>query len=147
MIYSRCAVPFSVDLLGDFLNYDFYTLHNHTESHKKSRPKNIVSKFRKVFRKNIFLKNFETFWTTFRNFLKIKILVAKSKFPKSEILKFQILEISIFRPEFWFSKIFEKCSKKSKNVRKICFRKTFRNFENIFFVQDFFRDSVWLRSV
>ena len=47
-------MPFSVDLLGDFLNCDFYTLHNHTESHKKSRTRIILSTFRKVFRRNMF---------------------------------------------------------------------------------------------
>mgnify|MGYP003725279709 CR=1 FL=1 len=59
---SRCAVPFSVDLPADCLNYHFYIVHDHTESEKKSRSKNIFSKFRKLFRKKYVFGKFRDFF-------------------------------------------------------------------------------------
>ena len=66
-VFLEIGPYYSVGLPGDCLDRYFYILDNHTESHKKSRPKNIFSKFRKVFRKNIFWKFLENFPKLFEN--------------------------------------------------------------------------------
>ena len=139
VIFSVCAVPFSVDLLGDCLNCNFYTLHNHTESHKKSWTKNIFSKIRKTFPK-------KSFWE------KTKISDVFWKFKNS---KFQNLQFLNFGgnghfenfQHFEFQNFQKNIGKFYYFLKKYFFGKVFRIFEKIYFVQDFLCDSVWLCSV
>ena len=141
MIFSRCTLPFCVDSLGDFLNYDFYTLRNHTESRKKSWTKNMFSKFRKVFRKNIFEKCFGKFLKTIPNIFKI-LKIGNAKIFKIE--KFQFLKILTFS----IFKISKNFAKKIENFPKICskifFSENFSNFWKHIFCSGFFS---WLGMV
>ena len=82
---SRCAVPLSVDLLGDCWKLTFCMLDNHTEWHKKSRAKHILLKSRKYFL-IFFLEKIWKFW----NFRKSK----NRKISKiSDFQKFQLFKI------------------------------------------------------
>ena len=81
---SRCAVPFSVDLPADCLNYHFYIVHDHTESEKKSRSKNIFLSWRKLILKVATLRFFSQLF--FENFSKT---ISRKTNEKFENRKFQ----------------------------------------------------------
>ena len=116
-------MPWPVDLLGTCLTRYFCILDNHTESHKKSRTKNIYFSCRFFFFKNIFEKFPDFFW----------------KFSKFRFSKFWILKKK--------SKTWDFRQNFPKFPKTYFFEKKIRREKKIIFARDFFSDSVWSPSM